>query len=141
ANAAAVVVDQLAERHRDGRLDDTGLLHVSGHGVDPRAALALGAEPGEPLRTAVNDVRHGHDGLDVVDDGRVPERTLDGGGRRLDLGPALLAFEGREEARLLAADVGPGPAVAHHIGIRAPSLDVLSPEARPPGLAAPPVRP
>src|SRR5215813_15591844 len=65
ANAAAVVVDQLAERHRDGRLDDTGLLHVSGHGVDPRAALALRAEPGKPLRATVHDVRDGHDGFDV----------------------------------------------------------------------------
>src|SRR5262249_2315898 len=38
ANAAAVVVDELAEGHRHGRLDDAGLLHVSRHGVDPRAA-------------------------------------------------------------------------------------------------------
>src|ERR1700730_3404054 len=134
SNAAAVLVDQLPERDRHRRLDHPRLLDVAGHGVEPRAALALGPEPREPFRTAVDDVRHRHDGLDIVDDGGMPERALDGGEGRLDLGPSLLPLEGGQEPGLLTADVGPGPAMEHDIEIGAGALDVLAEESRRVGL-------
>src|SRR5262249_47227663 len=77
-------------------------------------------------------------------DGRRAERALDGRKRRLELRPALLALEGRDEAGLLAADVGaraPGDddveavaevarlvRLAHRRGEPAPGPDVLAPD-------------
>src|SRR4029450_5428571 len=105
-------------------------------------ALGLGAEAGEPLGATIEDVRHLADRLDVVPDGRRAERTLDGRERWLELRPAFLAFEGRDEPGLLAADVGARAPVhddveavaevfrlvglAHRRGEPAPGLDVLA---------------
>src|SRR5207249_12021426 len=76
---------------------------------------------------------HRRQRLDVVDDGGLAERALDRGKRRLDLGPALLALERGEQAGLLAADVGAGPAVDDDVEVEARALDVLAEEPRPVG--------
>src|SRR5262249_1458386 len=129
ANAATVLVDELPESDAHGRLDHAGLLHVTGNGVEPRATLALGAETREPLRAPVDDVRHRRAGLHGVDDGGMAEGALHGGEGRLDLGPALLALERGEEARLLPADVSPRAPMQHHVKVHAGALDVLAEQA------------
>src|SRR5262249_17508792 len=101
----------LSQGDRYRRLVHRRLLHPAGHGIHARAALRLGAEPGEPLGAAADDRRHAAERLDVVDDRRLPERALDRWERRLDLRPTLLPREGREQAGLLATDVGAGAAV------------------------------
>src|SRR5712691_1154903 len=134
ADAAAMVVDQLPQRDGDGSLDHARTLDVSGERVEPRTALALGAQAREPLRAPVDDVRHRHDGLDVVDDGGVAERALDRGEGRLDLRPSLLSFERRQEPGLLAANVRASAAVDHDVEVEPGTLDVLAEETRPVGL-------
>ncbi len=130
ADAAAVVVDERAQGHRHRRLHHARLHHVARHRVEPGPALGLGAEPGEPLGAPVDDVGHRRDGLHVVHDGGLPEGALDRGERRLDLGPALLALEGGEQARLLAADVGARPAMDHDVEVEARALDVPAEQPR-----------
>src|SRR6266545_7757434 len=130
ADAAAVLVDELPERDRHRRLHDAGLHHVTGDGVEPRAALRLGPERREPLRAPVEDMRQAREGLDVVHDGGLPEGALDGRKRRLDLGPALLAFEGGDQSRLLPADIGSRAPVQDDLEVEARALDVLAEEAR-----------
>src|SRR6266540_845382 len=130
ADAAAMVVDQLPQRDGHWRFDATRLHDMTGDGIQPRAALALGAEAREPLRAPVDDGRHRHDGLDVVDDGGVAARPLAGGEGRLDLRPPLLPLERRQEPGLLAADIRAGAAVDHDVEVESGTLDVLAEEPR-----------
>jgi len=58
-----------------------------------------------------------------------PKAPFDRGERRLDLGPALLALEGGEQARLLAADVGARSSVHHDVEVEARALDVSAPSS------------
>src|SRR5205814_9744232 len=145
-------LDELAQRDRDRFLVDAGPVHAAGHGIQTRAALGLGPEPGEPGGPAVDDVRHERDRLDVVHDRRRAERALDRRERRLHLRPALLALERGDEPGLFAADVGAGPAVdddveavaeiagvvrlAHGGGEAPPRLDVFTADVDEAGRAA-----
>jgi len=128
-DAATVIVDDLAEGHRHRGFHEPGPDHMPGDRVEPGAALGLGAESGEPLRAPRDDVGQARERLDIVDDGRLAERPLDGRKGRLDLGPALLALEGGDEPRLLAADVGAGPAMHDDLEVEARALDVLAEKA------------
>src|SRR5262249_34398729 len=71
----------------------------------------------EPLRSAINDVRHAGDSLDIVHHRRLAKRSLDRGKRRLGAGPGALALEAFDQPRLLAADIGPRAAVLEHIEV------------------------
>src|SRR5712691_4595980 len=128
--AATVIVDDLAEGHRHRRFDETGPDHVPGDRIQSRAALGLGPEPGEPLPAPVDDVRQARERLDIVHDGRLAEGAFHGREGRLDLGPALLALERRDEAGLLAADIGARPAMHDDLEVEARALDVLAEQAR-----------
>src|SRR5262249_56721968 len=97
---------------------------------EPRAALGLRSEACEPLAAPVDDVRQRSERLHVVDDRRLAERALDRRKRRLDLGPAFLALERREQAGLLTADVGAGAPVYDDVEIEPGALDVLAAEPR-----------
>src|SRR6185312_4737969 len=110
-DAAADLVDHLAQRDAHRQLVDAGLVEVARHAEDARAARLGRAELGEPLPALLDDVRDVGDGLDVVDDGRLAPDALDRGERRLQARPAALALERVEERRLLAADVRAGAAV------------------------------
>src|SRR5262249_19403799 len=119
-DAAAVPVHQLADGHAQRELDTAGLVHVSADAVQLRAEAAgvarvLGvgrhAHRLEPLHPAVDDMRDARHRLDVVDDGRLAERPLDGWERRLDARPGPFAFQALDQTGFLAADVGAGAAV------------------------------
>src|SRR5206468_11226098 len=115
---------------------------AAGDRIHARAALGLGAEPREPRGAAVDDVGHVANRLDVVHDRRLAECALDGRERRLELRPALLALERRDQACFFTTDVWPGPSmdddveplseIARGIGVLdrrrepPPRLDVLA---------------
>src|SRR5439155_676419 len=109
---AARLVSVEAGHHHERLGDRYGLVE---HHDARRTAHGLRPEAGEPGGAAIDDVRHLRDRLDVVYDRRHAEGALDGGERRLDLRPALLALERRDQARLLAADVGAGAPVDHDV--------------------------
>ena len=65
-DAAADVVDDLAQRRAHGHLDQAGVVDVAGEGEGLRAGAALGADGLEPVRALLDDVGHVGKRLDVV---------------------------------------------------------------------------
>src|SRR5206468_822443 len=128
-DAAAVLVNELLEVHAHGELVDARLLHVAGDAVELRPGVAGDAERLEPLRAVVDDERDAGQGLDVVDDGRAAEDADDGREGRLDARLAAMALDGLDEARLLAADVGPRAAVDGDVEVEAAAENVPAEEA------------
>ena len=118
-DAAAVLLDQRTTGDAQGQLDADLAVHVARDRVQ-LGPVALGrADRFEPGRAAFEDVRDAAERLDVVDDRRLAEGALDGRERRLDPGPAALAFEALDQAGLLAADVGPRAAVNPDVQVEA----------------------
>ncbi len=107
-DAAADVVDQVAQRRADGHLDQAGVLDRSGQGEDLGALAAFGALGGEPGAAVEDDGRHVGVGLDVVQHRGLAPQTLHGGERRPRAGLAAVALDRGQQGRLLAADEGPG---------------------------------
>jgi hypothetical protein len=56
-DAAADVVDDLAQRHADGDLDQAGVLDRAGQGEDLGALAGLGADRGVPVGALEEDGR------------------------------------------------------------------------------------
>src|SRR5579885_3372688 len=87
-HAAAVTVDELADRDAQGPLNAAGVVDVAADAVQLRAeaagvarVLRVGRHPHrlEPVHAAVDDVRDAGHRFDVVDDGRFAEGALDSG--------------------------------------------------------------
>mmetsp|Transcript_9730 Transcript_9730/g.39603 ORF Transcript_9730/g.39603 Transcript_9730/m.39603 type:complete len:528 (-) Transcript_9730:20-1603(-) len=134
ADAAAVLVDELA--HRDGHffLDDDRVVDVARDGEQLGAGVVLAAERVEPARAAAQDRRRDGDGLDVGHRRRAAEDADVRRERRLEPRLALLALERLDERRLLAADVRPRAAVQVDVVVVARPARVLAEQARRVGL-------
>src|SRR6266545_93363 len=128
-HAAGRLHDHLARRHAEGELEVARVAHLAGDAEQLRSRRALRAHRAEPVDALAEDPRHGGDRLDVVDRGRRPVEALDGGERRPQLRLAALALERGEQGGLLAADVGAGAAVQHHLEVEAGALDVAADQA------------
>ena len=111
ADAAAMAVDQLAERDRHRLLEGAGALDVARDAEELGAGVVLAAEAGEPARPAPQDRRRHGDRLDVVHGRRAAVEADIGRERRLQARLALLALEALEQRRFLAADIGAGAVV------------------------------
>src|SRR5712671_3790498 len=123
-NAAAVFLDQHAERGPHRRLVDAGLHHVARHSVQLGPGVPLGPDPRAPLPPAPDDVRHAGKGLHVVDHGGAPEEALDRRKGGLQARPSALPLQRLDHARLLAADVGAGAHVHRDLAVEAGTQDV-----------------
>ena len=106
ADAAAVLLDQLAERDAHGVFHDAGRVDVAGDAVKLGADIVGAADAGEPAGAATQDVRRHRDRLDVVHGGRAAIQADIGRERRLQARLALLAFQAFEQRGFLAADIG-----------------------------------
>src|SRR5712671_5932269 len=105
-HAAAQIVDELAQREPDRRFEHARLLHVTADAVEARAPVARQAAViGPSFAAHAQDVGHRCDGLDVVDDRRRAERTLDRGKRWLEARLATLALERVQERGLFTTNV------------------------------------
>src|SRR5690606_10487884 len=127
--AAAVLLDQLAERDAHRLFDDAGLLDVAADLEQLGALVALAPERVEPRRAAAQDRRDDGDGFYVVDRGRAAVEPGAGRERRLEARLALLAFGALDHRGLFAADVGPGAAVDEDVEIEARTGGVLAQQA------------
>ena len=108
--------EDLAKRRSDRELVGAGPLDMSGDAVELGPGVALvGAESQIPVHSALDDVRHVAQRLDVVDHGGATEGADHRGEGGLDSWLAALALEGLEQSGLLTADVGPGAAVHVHL--------------------------
>jgi len=130
----AAGLQHLAHRDAERKLVDTGPGAVAGHRVQLGAARFGGADAGPPRAAVHHDVRHGDEGLDVVDHGRLAQVAGFDREGRADAGRAALAFERFEQRRFLAADVGPGAQVDRDVKVRPAQRRQPRPEQ--PGRAA-----
>ena len=115
--AAGHVVEDLPHRRAHGDLVVSRPLHVAAD-RDQLGSGALGIPEAEALvpgGAAHQDVRHGGQGLHVVDGGRHPEDAGHRRKRRLDAGVTPLPLQRVHHRGLFAADVGPRAAVDHHV--------------------------
>ncbi len=113
-DAAAEVVDQLAQRRAERHLVVAAPDDVSREGEDARAGGVRNAELRVLGTAQLDDLRDGRDRLDVVDQRRRRIEPLHGRERRLRARLAALALERLEQPGLLTADVGTGTAVENH---------------------------
>ncbi len=104
-DAAAVFIDEFAHRHPQVGFDDAGLIVVAHHLENLGALGVLGALGLVPFGAVDHYGRHGGQGLDVVDDGRLAPHAHDAGERRLDPGVAPFAFDGLDERGFFAAHI------------------------------------
>src|SRR4051794_15039006 len=106
--AAAVVVDELAERHAEGRLEQPAVADVAGELDRHRTARATHAEIGIGLGAFGQDEGDGGERQHVVDDGRLAEQAVMRGQWRLCAHEATTAFEAFQQRGLFAANVSAG---------------------------------
>ena len=107
-DAAADVVDELAERDPDAGLDDLRLLHVAIHPEEADAAIVQVVNRRELRELLAAERERGRDrgdGLEVVHRRGAPEGAGLCGEGRLQTGLAAATLERVEERGLLAADV------------------------------------
>src|SRR5206468_6795084 len=108
ANAAAVPLDQLAERQAHRLFDVAGPFDMAGNAEQFCADIIGPADRGEPRRAAAQDVGRDRYRLDIVDGGRAAIEADIGGEWRLQPRLALLALEAFQQRSFLAADIGAG---------------------------------
>ncbi len=108
--AAAVLVDQLAQRDAGRRQLDARLAHPPADAEGTQALAPVAPVRGEGLGAALDDVAHPVQGLDVVlERGPAEQPDLSDVGRAQPR-QAAPALDRLDHGRLLAADVGPGAA-------------------------------
>src|SRR5579872_4147872 len=123
ANAAAMLLDQFAERNAHGFFDVAGALDVTGHTEQLGADIVRPADRRKPGRATAQDVGSDGDGFHVVDRGRAAEQADIGREWRLQPWLALLAFEAFQQRRLLAADIGAG--AVGDVEVERPAVDIV----------------
>ena len=111
-----------------GQLVNAGLVDFSADAENPGAAVLGKPLPHEPVRAVQDDGRDVGQGLDVVDDRRRTEKPDDGRERGLEPRMSPLAFQGLEQGRLFAADVGPRAAVDEDVEVEPRPEDVFPQE-------------
>ena len=141
-DAAADIVDDLAERRAHGHLDQARAVHFAHQGEDFRSLAPAPGAPGdvagadgrEPVGAPVDNERNVRPGLDVVErGGTVPQAALDGMhvlGARL-AGPA---FDRRHQGRRFAANKRAPAPVDPDVEAVARAEDVLAEKSLAPGI-------
>ena len=133
-NASADLFDDLAERCAHGDFHQADVRDLAAEGEHLGALGGLGTDRGIPLRSLEDDLGDVGIGLDVVEDGRLPEETFHSRERRPRAGLSALAFDGGHQRRLLAADESAGAETDLDVKIKSGSKDVLTQEPVLPGL-------
>ncbi len=128
-DAAADLVDDLAQLHADRHFDQTGVLDGAAQGEHLGALALLGAGAGEPLGALEDDGRDVGEGLDVVEHARLVPEALDGRERRTRTRLAAVALDGGHEGRLFAADEGAGAHADLQVEVEAAAHDVVAQQA------------
>src|ERR1700733_14438675 len=122
----ALLLEELADRRAQLHLVVTRTLDVSAAAENPCPSTLFGAEPLEPFASALHDVGHVAERLDVVHNSRLPVEALDRRERRLETRLAAKPFERFDERRLLPADVCTGTAVHDDVAIEAAAENVVA---------------
>ncbi len=130
AHAAAMLVDQLAERDTHLLFDVAWLVHVAGYAKELRAGVVRSAKRREPRPAAAQDRRRHRNRLDVVDGRRATIEADVRGERRLQARHALLTLKALQQRRFFTADVSTRSVMNVAIEVPARSSGVLAEQAR-----------
>jgi hypothetical protein len=101
-----------------------GRFDVARDREDLGAAVVGPAEARNAVAAVQDDPRHRREGLGVVDRGGLAVQAEARGERRLEARLALLALEGLQQRRLLAADVGAEAVVGVQLEVEVAAEDV-----------------
>ena len=128
-DAAADVIDDLAERgaHRD--LNEAGVDDLAAECEDLGALALLGAHGGEPLCALQNDLRDVRERFNVVDDRGLTEQALVRRERGLVSRLAAVALDGGQKRGLFAANERACAETDFDVEIKAGAEDILAQEA------------
>src|SRR5438552_19046857 len=105
-NAAAIALDQLAERDSHRLFDVARTLDVTGNAEQLCADVIRLADAGEPCCAPPQYIGRDRDGFNIVDGRWAAVETDIGGEWRFQPRHTLFAFEAFQQRRLFAADVG-----------------------------------
>ena len=128
-DAAADVVNDLAQGDAQRDFDQAGAFDLAGDGEGLGALALFGAHRGEPCAALVNDLGDVGVGLDVVDVGRATPQAGDGREGRARARQPAFSFDGLHQGGFLAADEGPGSHANFQVEIEAAAEDVLTQQA------------
>ena len=123
-------MDQFAQGQGPAlKLIVTRLHHVPAHTEDAGPGVVGASELGKGVAPHLHNMFHVAEGFDVVDDRGTHVKAKHGREvRRLDPGISPFAFQGLNEAGLLPANVGPGPAMHINLKVIAAVEDVFAEE-------------
>src|SRR5262249_42071425 len=127
--ASAHVIDHLLERIAERKLIYARLVDVPAQAEEARATVLGRTIIGELLPAHKNDVRHGGDGLHVVDDRRPAPKADHGKEGRPYARDAALAFERLHQRRLFSHFIGPGAGVPVTVKLLAAAEDIFAQKA------------
>src|SRR5690606_37378126 len=117
ADAAAMLLDQLAEGNAHRFLDHAGFFHMAADLEQLGTLVVLAPEAREPCPAAPQYGRHHRDRFHIVDRGRAAIETRARGEWRLEPRLALLAFKALDHRGFFAADIGACTAVDEDVEI------------------------
>ena len=120
--------EQVAEGGAERDLDIAGMVDVPGDREELGAPVVGAPLLQEPLPAALQDHRHRGQRFGVVDGRGAAVETGLGGKGRLIAGLTLLALDGLQECRLLAADIGPGAMMRIEVEVDARTQDIAPDE-------------
>src|SRR6185437_7834633 len=123
ADAAAMAIDQFAERNPHRLFDVAGTFDMAGDAEQLGADIVRPADPGKPGCTAPQNIGRNRNRLDIVDRGRAAVQADIGRKWRLQPRLALLAFETLQQRGFLAAYIGARP--VRDIEVERPAIDVV----------------
>ena len=129
-DAAADVVDDLAQGDAQRHFDQTGMLHIAGEGEGLGAFALFGAHAGEPFRAAQDDLRDVGIGFNVVVVGRLAPQTGDGREGRAGTRFAALAFDRGDQGGFFTAHERAGAQADFQVKGETAAKDILAQASR-----------
>ena len=124
-DAAADLLDDLAKCRSHRNFHKTYVRDLSAECENLGALGCLGSDGGIPLRALANDLRDVCISLNVIENGRLLEKTFHCGERRSRTRLAALSFDGSHKRCLLAADERACAETDLDIKVKAGSEDIL----------------
>src|SRR5216684_6347603 len=128
-NSAADLVNHLLQRISQRKFVNSRLIDVSAQAEEARSAILGRAKFGELLSPHKQDVRHGSQRLDIVDDRRAAPQTNHSRERGTNSRNAALAFQRFHQRGLFAYFVSPSAGVPANVEVLPAAEDVLAEKA------------
>src|SRR6185437_7521484 len=125
-HATGMLLEDFPDRRPHRKLPRPRALHMAAGAIDLGAAVRAARQAAEPSGAPIDDVRHVDQRFDIVDDRGLAPQSAGLREGRLCARDRALAFERREQRRLLAADVTSGTGVEMKLEVKARAENLLA---------------